>query len=119
MQLPRAILFDLDDTILAYESVSVECWQQVCRSFAPLPSGLETDSLVASIEATRAWYWGDTERDRRGRLNLDTARREIVTTALDRLGTVNAALAHEIADAYTPLKEQSVRPFPEAIETLR
>ena len=118
MQLPRAILFDLDDTILAYEAVSRECWQQVCHSFAPFPSGLETDSLVASIEKVRAWYWGDTERDRRGRLDPHTARKEIVTTALDRLGSGDSALANEIADAYTTLKEQSVKPFPGAIETL-
>ncbi len=119
MQFPRAVLFDLDDTILAYEAVSVECWQQVCRSFAPLPGGLETDSLVASIEEVRAWYWGDTERDRRGRLDLPTARQEIVAVAFDRLGSGNSALAHEIANEYNTLKEKSVKPFPGAIETLR
>jgi len=119
MQFPRAILFDLDDTILAYEAVSVECWQQVCRSLAPLPGGLETDSLVASIEEVRAWYWGDTERDRRGRLDLPTARQEIVAVAFERLGSSNSALAHEIANEYNTLKEKSVKPFPGAIETLR
>ncbi len=84
MQLPRAILFDLDDTILAYEAVSVECWQQVCLSFAPFLGGLEADTLVASIEEVRAWYWGDLERDRRGRLDLPTARQEIVAAAFER-----------------------------------
>ncbi len=119
MQLPRAILFDLDDTILAYEAVSVECWQQVCRSFAPFLGGLEADTLVASIEEVRAWYWGDLERDRRGRLDLPTARQEIVAAAFERLGSGNSALAHEIADAYNPLKEKAVKPFPGATETLR
>ena len=119
MQLPRAILFDLDNTILDDEAVSIECWQQVCRSFAPFPGGLETDSLLASIEEVRAWYWGDTERDQRGRLDPHAARREIVTIAFDRLGSSDSAPAHEIADAYTSLKEKSVKPFPGAIESLR
>ena len=59
------------------------------------------------------------ERDRRGRLDLPTARQEIVAAAFERLGSGNSALAHEIADAYTMVKEKSVRPFPGAIETLR
>ncbi len=119
MNLPKSVLFDLDDTILAYEAESERCWQQVCLSFAPFVSGLEADTLAACIEEVRAWYWGDFERDRRGRLDIPNARREIVEAAFDRLGESDTAMAHEIADAYTMLKEKSVRPFPGAIETLR
>ena len=97
MQFPRAILFDLDDTILAYDGESERCWQQACRRLAPFRSGLEADTLAACIEVVRAWYWGDLERDRRGRLDLPTARQEIVAVAFERLGS-NSALAHEIAD---------------------
>ena len=119
MQFPRAIFFDLDDTILAYDAESERCWQQACNSFAPFLSELDADTLAASIEEVRAWYWGDLERDRRGRLDLPSARREIVADAFDRLGSRNKALAHEIADAYSTLKEESVKPFPGAIEILR
>ena len=119
MILPKAILFDLDDTILAYEAESERCWRQACHELALSLGGLEADAVAVSIEEVRAWYWRDSERDRRGRLDLITARREIVAAALDRLGTTDLALAHEIADVYDVLKEESVQPFPGAIETLR
>ncbi len=57
MNLPKSVLFDLDDTILAYEAESERCWQQVCLSFAPFVSGLEVDTLAACIEEVRSWYW--------------------------------------------------------------
>ena len=33
-ELPSAIIFDLDDTILSDDAVSDSCWEQVCRKFA-------------------------------------------------------------------------------------
>ena len=119
MILPNAVLLDLDDTILAYEAESERCWRQACRELAPSFDGLDADAIASSIEEVRAWYWRDPERESRGRLDLIAARREIVAAALDRLGTTELALAHEIADVYNVLKEESVQPFPGAIETLR
>ena len=116
--LPKAILFDLDDTILA-DSVSAEaCWQRVCTKFAPRINGLKSEKLLAAIDETRAWYWGDPERHRRGRLNLNRARREIVAAAFLKLNIDAPGVANEIADSYTLEREEAVRLFPGATDTL-
>lgn len=33
MPLPKALLFDLDDTIISFEGVAAEAWGQCCRQF--------------------------------------------------------------------------------------
>jgi putative hydrolase of the HAD superfamily len=74
---------------------------------------------LTAIDASRAWFWSDLERHRRGRLNLKQARQEIVSAALLRLNIDAPALVGEIADAYTVAREATVQPVPGAIETLR
>ena len=44
---PKAILFDLDDTILDYDSVADRSWKQVCDAVSPKLSGLGTEELSA------------------------------------------------------------------------
>ena len=117
--MPRAILFDLDDTILAYDAVAGKCWQDVCHRFATRIDGLEADRLLAAIDETRDWYWSDKERHARGRLNLSVARRELVSMALAGLGISVPALAGEIADSYSVERELAITPVPGAIDTLK
>jgi putative hydrolase of the HAD superfamily len=52
-------------------------------------------------------------------LNLDQARREIVAEAFARLNVDAPVLANDVAGSYTLEREETVRPFPGAIETLR
>ena len=121
LQLPQAILFDLDDTILAYDAVGENCWREVCRRFAPQLPGLGSGQLLVALEETRRWYWTDAERNRRGRFNFPLARREIVSAAFTQLGVDAPIVARELADAYTVLREEreeTIAPFPGAIETL-
>ena len=75
--------------------------------------------LLDAIKQSRARYWGDAERHRRGRLDIGAARQEIVAAALLRLDVQAPPLAREIADAYALEREQTVRPFPGAIEALQ
>ncbi len=115
---PKAILFDLDDTIIAFSSAGDECWQELCNRFAPLTGGLEAEKLLEAIDEVRNWYWDDPERHRRGRLNLVAARRELVSLAFSNLGIDNAAIANRLADAYSTEREEAVTLFPGAIDTL-
>lgn len=39
MHLPKGILFDLDDTIIAFDAVAEPVWERVCRSYAPCIAG--------------------------------------------------------------------------------
>jgi putative hydrolase of the HAD superfamily len=116
--LPKAILLDLDDTILSYGSPE-ECWRRVCEQFAGRLTGCTVKALFAAIDESRLWYWDDPERHRRGRLDLRRARREIVAGAFHRLGIDDPALSDEIGDAYTVEREAGLQPFPGAMETLR
>jgi putative hydrolase of the HAD superfamily len=115
---PKAILLDLDDTILALSASADPCWQRVCERFAPRIEELAPAKLFAAIKESRLWFWKDPERHRRGRLNLKRARREIVTVALGQLGIHAPALANELADTFASERAEALQPLPGAIETL-
>ena len=117
-QLPRAILFDLDDTILSFGLASDQCWRDAVRRFAPQIDGYSAEELLAAINEYRAWFWSDPVRHRRGRLELDGATREIVGAVFGRLGIDMPSLVNDIADSCRAARERWVKPFPGAIETL-
>ena len=118
-RLPKAILFDLDDTILAYEAVGEKCWREACQTFAPSLPEMEHGLLLTAINSVLDWYWGDPERNRRGRMNLGMARREIVSAAFTTLNVDAPAVSNQIADWFTEFRECAVEPIPGAIETVR
>lgn len=116
---PRAILFDLDDTLLM-DSMHVDvCWLSACQRCLPPTEALDPEAILAAIQTYRTWFWSDPERHRTGRLDLEGARREIVGGALLQLGIEHPTLASDMAQAYAELRDNAIRPFPEALETLR
>jgi putative hydrolase of the HAD superfamily len=118
-QLPKAILFDLDDTILAFSAGADPSWELICRRFAPGLAGQTAEVLAEAIRTARAEFWADPGRHRRGRLHPGQARREIVGAALSALGVPAGELVGEIAEAYIVERDQMIQPFPGALETLR
>ena len=114
----KAVLCDLDNTIIAWDVVSRQTWQQICRQYAPRVNGLQAERLLSVIDKTRDWYWNDPVRNGEMRLNLITARREVVAEAFRRLGINNPALAKEIADTYSVVREETAYLLPGAIDTL-
>jgi putative hydrolase of the HAD superfamily len=117
-QLPKAILFDMDDTILAYSHNTDHSWQVVCSRFASRIVNVKPEVLVNAIKANAALYWSDPELHRIGRLHLDGARQQIIATALRQLGVDDLSLAHDMALAYAVQREEAIEPFPGAIDTL-
>lgn len=116
--LPEAILFDLDDTILAFDAVMEPAWRAACRHGAELHPGIDPERFYETVRATAQWYWSDAERNRLGRLNTDEARREVVLLALERMGAADRALAAAVAHEYGRRKDEMVDFFPGAEETL-
>ena len=117
---PRAILLDLDDTIVTDDAVSEKTWRDVCRKFAPLIGEISADALYASIRSVADCYWRDHENHRKGRLSLEATRRKLVRLALRKMGYTNHdKLADQISDTYTMEKELAIAPIPGAIELLR
>ena len=117
-QLPEAIIFDLDDTVLDDLGAVDACWQEVCGSASSQLGGLEAAQLLAAIERQRDWYWADSTRHREGRLDLRAATRGIVERSLSDLGFDRPELAREIADSYRDLREQRICLVPGSIEVL-
>ena len=132
MTLPRAVLLDLDDTILDDCMVVDDCWRRACETGceaasaegsrspdAPCPSA---DVVLEAIDRLKTWFWSDAERHRNGRLDMDIARLEIVRAALIELGLrgpVEEDLATRITGAYTRLREEAIEELPGAIDTVR
>jgi len=117
--LPKGILFDLDDTIIAFDVVANSTWQRVCETYARQSTLYDPTHLYNAIQEIRTWYWSDKARHKQGRLNLEQTRREIVQRAFEVLGLDNVALAHDIADAFSVEREVLIHLFPQAEETLQ
>ena len=117
--LPKALLVDLDDTILDSDSNADGVWLEVCREYACRLGNLTVEELHAAIMDGRDWLWGDPERARRARLDLWQARRDLLTRALTRLETPNPPIVEGMADRYATIREEKLKPFPGAIDTLR
>jgi putative hydrolase of the HAD superfamily len=107
----KALLLDLDDTLLAYSAGVDDSWAQACGA-ATLP--VETATLMAALVETRKWFWsGDPERHARERVNMLGAWTKIVAEALARCGCANDALAVAIARDYAAHRREVMRLFPE------
>ncbi len=116
--LPKALFFDLDDTIISFDAGSEPGWVTVCDEFCNKYASYDPGLLLGAINDYRKWYWGDKERHRIGRNNMNAARRDIVTGAFESLGIDNRVHAFEIADNYSRLRLQNLELFPKAAETL-
>jgi putative hydrolase of the HAD superfamily len=116
---PRALLLDLDDTILDDSSRVHESWLDACGDHADRLAPFDAAVVVDAIRKTSKWFWGDPDRHRTGRLQLDAARREVVRLALVNLGIDNIELACCIGDAYSHRRDVGMEALPDAIDTVR
>jgi putative hydrolase of the HAD superfamily len=116
--LPRAVLLDLDDTILDDSGAVSSCWLEACRAHESEMGALDPVVVYDAIERVREWYWADPERHRTGRLGLAAARREVAHIALRDVGLDDPALAQQIGDTYHSLRDTGLQPFADAIDTV-
>lgn len=116
--LPKGILFDLDDTLIAFDAVANPAWQQLCDTYARRAALDHPMQLSNTIQAVRTWYWSDPVRHKWARHHLSEARRQIVQRAFETLGIEDLALAHDMADTYTVEREALIHLFPGAVATL-
>jgi len=118
VDLPQAIILDLDDTILDDSGAVAESWEETCREAATRIVGLDPAALLAGIERERDWFWSDPDRHREGRLDLRAASTLIVDQALRSLGYDLPDAGGEIANRYRDLRDERISLFPGAIETI-
>ena len=112
---PRAILFDLDDTLIDHSGTIDSCWQTAAERAVAIFPGLSSEQFLAARETAGQSYWAANHRE--GRLNLRIGRRRVVELALESLG-LGTSHAAEIADLFHECREGSYELLPGAIETL-
>ena len=126
-RLPTAILFDLDDTILAAYGRPELAWSTVIAEFAPLLSPLSNSEVLTAVLATASSFWSDPERHREWRLKIRDARREIVARTFSELArrgenVPSAEVQTRFADRFSDYRNENLRLFPDShavIDALR
>jgi putative hydrolase of the HAD superfamily len=117
-RVPKAILVDLDDTIIDDTGSVERCWRAAWEAAAPSRPGFDLEILLAASKQAANWYWSDPERHRLGRQDLRASTTEVVHIALISLGHDRPDLARTIAYVYRDLRDTAIDCFPGAIETL-
>ncbi len=121
MALPRAILFDLDDTLIRAYAQPEEAWTRLLRIFSVHLDAHDAAAIErvrrAIMEEARA-FWSDATEAARWRLDITGARRLSVRRALARLVRPDDTLADRIADAFTEMRRKEYRLYPDAHTTV-
>ena len=121
MALPRAILFDLDDTLIRAYAQPEEAWRRLLHVFGAHLDAHDEAAIervrVAVMDEARA-LWTDQALAAKWRLNIPAARRLSTRRALTRLGYHDEALADRIADAFTEMRRNEYRLYPDAHATV-
>lgn len=115
---PQAVLLDLDDTILAFDSVADISWLTVLDGHSDRLGTTDVQNMLSNIKSVARLFWSDPVRHREGRLNLAWARQVIVTEALGKVGIMDDALATRIASEYDQVRTDAVHPIRGAIEAV-
>ncbi len=113
---PRALLLDLDDTILAYGAQGPALWRETTARVAA-ELGADPERLHDAVIAAGHRFWGDPERSRLGRQDMRGSRRVLCLWAFRELGLPELA-ASRLADLYHDTREAGVHPLPGALDAL-
>jgi putative hydrolase of the HAD superfamily len=119
--IPRAILFDLDDTILQAYGGQEEAWLTVTTEFTLELAPLLPHEIATAIVAFSRAFW--LNADRQWRMRLKGARREVVAgsfAALAKAGrpTPSAEVAQRLADRFSAYRDEQMCLFPDAHEVI-
>ncbi len=112
----KALLLDLDDTLLDYSGGAERCWTEACASAA---ASHDQARLVSALTASRRWFWDDPERHRRERRHMLRAWTQIAAHALESYGAPAPELAAAIAADFSARRRAVMDLFPEALACLQ
>lgn len=120
-RLPRAILFDLDETILSFpqRTATLRALAEAHREhLGPHPP----EAVVEAVERAFAEFWSDAARHKLWRFRLAEARSRIVAEVFAALSAEAPSLTPDVAAAFAERfhaeRERGVCIFPGACETL-
>src|SRR5262245_40302198 len=123
-ELPRAMLIDMDDTILSAYGRPEIAWNNVAAEFAGEFAPLSPQQVAAAIVDAGRKFWAAAEPA--WRLRLAQARHEVVKDGFAALATAGHALPLDLvtrlADRFTAYREEEMFVFPgahDAIDALK
>src|SRR6202048_4844089 len=124
-QLPRAMLIDMDDTILSAYGRPDIAWNNVTAEFAGEFAPLMPQRVAAAIVDSGRKFWATAEAQ--WRLKLAEARHEVVRGGFAALAATGQTalsmdLAIRLADRFTAYREEQMFVFPgahDAIDALK
>jgi len=119
--LPRAMLIDMDDTILSAYGRPEIAWNKIAREYADELNGLPPPQVAAAVLSFARNFWSTAEPA--WRLKLGEARRLTVKGGFAALAAAGHAalpddLADRIADRFTTYREDEMFVFPGAHEAI-
>jgi putative hydrolase of the HAD superfamily len=124
-QLPRAMLIDMDDTILSAYGRPDIAWNYVATEFAGELAPLSPQQVAAAIVASGRKFWASADAE--WRLKLSEARHEVVRGGFSALAAaghdaLSMDLAIRLANRFTCYREEQMFVFPgahDAIDALK
>ncbi|HVV42071.1 MAG TPA: HAD family hydrolase [Nitrobacter sp.] len=124
-QLPRAMLIDMDDTILSAYGRPEIAWNRIAEEFAAEFGPLTPQQVANSVLSYARQFWSTAEPV--WRLKLAEARRLTVkggfaALAAESRGALSDDLAERVADRFTAYREEEMFVFPgahDAIDALK
>lgn len=119
---PKALLFDMDGTLLLSTQTPDESWQHVSSQFAPrlqLSPHMLVQALRESYIRHKRNISNDADEQRKDRLKPFAMQQAMVEQALASVGVANTGIAFEMVQAYEVLRELHRETAPDALSTLR
>jgi putative hydrolase of the HAD superfamily len=125
VELPRAMLIDMDDTIVSAYGRPEIAWHSVAAEFASELAPLSSHQVAAAIVDAARKFWATAEAE--WRLKLSEARHEAVRNGFSALAAAgNQALptdlAIRLANRFTAYRDEQMFVFPgahDAIDALK
>ena len=117
--LPRAILFDLDDTILA-AGHRLEVLRLIAGEFESELAPLRPDEVAEQLDAALAEFWSDPARHRIARFGIPEARQQVIADVFLATGSTHMTrdLAERFAARFAADRDRLTDFFPGARETI-
>ena len=114
----RTVLFDLDDTLVAFAAVREASWLQVCHEYHRGNRKISVLKTYENIRKHNDRYWSDEKNYREGRLAIEAARRQVVSAAFNELGLPSKD-AHILADRFSIVRLENMYVLPGVEHTLQ
>lgn len=115
---PRALIFDLDDTLVQTAAASSNTWAGLAREFADALNA-DVDAFGGALDAARKWFWDDPARHLEWRLRMGESSAEVLRLASQQLGiNVPDDMPERFAERYVERFFASLDLFPDALDVL-